>query len=356
MQVDTLIIGYVPLQDVTGKKPREIRDDTYFKELIAEFDLGTVHYVTREDWKLKVDEVNPLIIISLGGDYYAQEVHQYKKDALLYAADSVGGVFSRKAEVEEKKAKHKKIFAEAAGMVQRIREGGEENAAYLRKFAGMSYKQLYDLIKQGLISDNKELHDSAWDLLFGEGDRHQNLVWMRINVLADVWEGADGKGREELMCMAMNQHVENGLARKLDVFTDADGQQFHQYMFCNFFGQDLNYIRRIPFGEKKQDKWAYESLLNKYETPANFIRVMLEAGQLKSQKEEHFKTEVEKVARVLTEWKSDPKKSKEELGVVPWDENDSTDDPLTERELESMKKFLQEHNPSAYEEVFINKA
>jgi len=294
MEIHTLIIGYIPLESVVGRKPREIRDDTYFKELAEGYDLGTVHYASREDWKSKVDEVNPLIILSLGGDYYAQEVQCYKDDALLYAVDAPSSVFSRKAEVEEKKAKNRKIFTEAAGMVGWIREGDKDDAAYLRKFSAMSYKQLYDLIKQGLISDNKELHDSAWNLLFGKGERHQNLIWMRINVLADVWEGADGKGKEELMCMAMDQHVENRLARKLDAFTDADGQRYHQYMFCNFFGQDLNYIRRIPFGENKQDKYAYESLLNKYETPANFIRVMLEAGQLRSQKEEFFRNNKEK--------------------------------------------------------------
>ena len=122
-----------------------------------------------------------------------------------------------------------------------------------------------------------------------------------------------------------------------------DGQQYHQYMFCDLFGCDLNYIRRIPFGTKGQDKWAYQALLDKHETP-NDPQMMLEAGQMKSKKEKYFKTEVEKVIRVLEVWKDDPKKSKKGLGVVPWKKDDSNDDPLTEQELASMKRFLKKYD------------
>jgi len=114
MQIDTLIIGYVPLSDTTGKKPREIRDDKYYKELFSAFDLGTVHYASRQDYKTKIDEINPLVVVSLGGDYYAEEVNQYKKDSLLYATDDAGSIFYRKADVEEKKAKQRKTFEEIA--------------------------------------------------------------------------------------------------------------------------------------------------------------------------------------------------------------------------------------------------
>lgn len=352
MQIDTLTIGYVPLADTAGKRAPQIRNDKYFTELLAEFDLGTVHFADTDSWQSKITEINPLFAVVLGGDWYAQQVKDYKSDVLLYVSHSPSQIFSRKAEIEKKKAEQLKTFAEIAGLAQKAREKGEEEIAMMRKFAAMSYKDLYGMIKQGLMSDDKKLRDSAWDLLFGEGERHSNLVWMRVNVLADVWNAADGKGREELMCMAMDQHVSNGLARKLDVFTDADGQQYHQYMFCNFFEQDINYIRRIPFGEKKQDKWAYTAMLEKYETPANFMRVMLEAGELKKQKDEYFKTEAEKVLRVLTAWKENPSLSKKELGVVPWEEEDSDEMPLTEHELTSMKNFLAKRDKAALDGLF----
>ena len=66
MQLDTLIIGYVPLSDVTGKKPRELKEDKYFRELLAEFDLGTVHYADWQNWKAKIDELNsPLSAVTV---------------------------------------------------------------------------------------------------------------------------------------------------------------------------------------------------------------------------------------------------------------------------------------------------
>lgn len=352
MQIDTLIIGYVPLSDTTGKKPRELRDDKYFKDLLSRFNLGTVHFVSRENYKAKIDELNPLVIVSLGGDYYAQEVSQYKNSALLYATHDAGSVFYRKAETEEKKAKHIKVFSEIERIIKKIQNDGEKEVEAVRKFASMSYDEMYKMLKEAIVGENKDLHDKAWDLLFGKGEKHSNFVWMRIQLLAETWEHADGQGKEELMCMAMDQFVDEDMARKLDEFTDEDGQKFHQYMLCDLFGRDLNYIRRIPFGEKKQDKYAYEALLNRYETPANFMRVMLEAGQLRSQKEEYFKTESEKVLKVLTSWKENPTLSKKELGVLPWVEGDSTDDPLTEREIQSMRTFLEKYDNEGFGSIF----
>lgn len=354
MQIDTLIIGYVPLSDTAGKKPRELRDDKYFKELLSGFDLGTVHFVSRENYKTKIDELNPLVIISLGGDYYAEEVRQHKNSALLYATHDAGSVFYRKAETEEKKSKHIKVFSEIERIIKKIQNDGEKEVEAVRKFASMSYDDMYEMLKKAIAGDNKKLHDQAWDLLFGKGEKHSNFIWMRMQLLAEIWDLSDGKKREELMCMAMNQFVDEEMGRKLDDFTDEDGQQFHQYMFCDVFGRDLNYIRRIPYGEKGQDKYAYEALLDKYDTHSNYLRVMLEAGQLRSQKEEYFKTESEKVLKVLTAWKENPTLSKKELGVLPWVEGDSTDDPLTEREVQSMKNFLQKHDKENFDMLFAN--
>ena len=102
MEIKTLIIGFVPLADTVGKKPREIRDNKYFKELLAKFDLGEVHYSLHSNWKPISDEINPLIIIVLCGDYYAQQVQQLKHDALLYSTHGPSQIFY-KAETEEKK-------------------------------------------------------------------------------------------------------------------------------------------------------------------------------------------------------------------------------------------------------------
>ncbi|OHA34625.1 MAG: hypothetical protein A3A22_02100 [Candidatus Taylorbacteria bacterium RIFCSPLOWO2_01_FULL_45_34b] len=350
MQLDTLIIGYVPLSDVTGKKPRELKEDKYFRELLAEFDLGTVHYADWQNWKAKIDELNPLVIISLGGEYYAEQVKEYKKDSLLYAVDDAGSVFYRKANIEEKKNKHKKIFSEIAGIIQKMRDGGEKEVAAARKYSAMSYKDMYNMLIQAIIGKDEKLRQSAWELLMNNNG-HKNFVWMRAQLICETWDHADGKGKEQFLCMAMDQHIDEGIARKMDDFTDADGQQFHQYMFCDLFGCDMNYIRRIPFGTKGQDKWAYQKILDTYETP-NGPQMMLESGQMRGKKSEYFKSEAEKVCRVLKAWKDDHTKSKKELGVVPWCEEDSDDDPLTERELASLKGFLKKHDLASYESLF----
>lgn len=349
MDVPTLVIGFVPLEGATAQKPKQLREDTYMKELFAQFDLGTLHYTSQSDWKTKVDEVNPLFIILLGHDYYATEVREYKKDAMLFTTYDAGQIFYRKAKMEEKKIKHCEMLDGISKLVQKVREDGEQEVEAVRKYAAMSFDDMYGMIKKGMLSEDKDLKQQAWDLLFGDNVKG-DFIWMRTKFLADTWDHADGKGKEELMCMAMEQHVEGGVARKLDIFTDADGQQYHQYMFCHFNGYDLNYIRRIPFGQKGQDKYAYEALISE-ETPKNFVRVVLEAGQMREQKEKYFKEESEKVARVLREWKENPHKTMRELMVQPHEEG-IEDEPMTERELGALKRFLERHNQSAYDTLF----
>lgn len=343
MQIDTLIIGYVPLTDTTSRKAREIRDDKYFKELLSGFDLGTVHYASRENWKPKIEEINPLVIISLGGDYYAEEVNHHKGDALLYAIDDAGSVFYRKAEIEEKKAKHQKVFGEITEIIKKIRDGGEEELSGVRKFAGMSYNDMYKMIQKAIIGDNEDLKKKAWDLLFGEGEKHKNFIWMRVQLMAEVWEHAKGKTFEELMLMSMERHIDQGTARKMDNFTDEDGLEYHQYMFLDPLGYDTNHIRRLPFATKDQEKYGYENLLEKNEIPTNYLRVQVEANSLRKQYDDYLASECVKVKRVLEEWEKDKSKSKKELGVVPWNESDDVNDPLTERELESLNNFLKKH-------------
>jgi hypothetical protein len=350
MQIDTLIIGYVPLLDLAGKKPSEIRGDNYFKELLSGFDLGTVDYANHQNWKEKIDLANPLVIVVLSGEYFAKEVRRYKNDALLYAAEDASRVFYRKAEIDKKKERNVAIFTEVSKIIQKIRDDGEKEASALRKFASMSYDDLHQMIIQAIIGEDEDLRKKAWELL-NDNHGHSTFVWMRAQILGEVWQECDGKGKEEYLCMAMNQHIDNEMARKMDNFTDADGQEYHQYMFCDLFGHDLNYIRRIPIGFKGQEKWTYQAILDKYETPTG-LQVMLEAGQVRTQKKEYFENETSKVLKVLTLWKENPSLSKKELGVVPWEESDSEDDPLTERELNSMKGFLKKHDEENFAILF----
>lgn len=286
MEINTLIIGYVPQADLVGKKPKELRDESYFKGLLAEFDLGELHFTDHSGWKEKVDRTNPLFIVSFAGEGFAEEIRQYKHDALLYVAYSPANVFHRKAETDEKKEKNIRIFSEIERLVQKIREGGEKELLAARRFAAMSYDDLYKMLVQAIIGEDENLRKGAWKLLT-DNSGHKNFLWMRGQLLCEVWNNADGKGKEEFLCLAMDQHIENGFARKMDDFVENE-QRFHQYMLCGFSGEDLNYIRRIPYGFKKQDKWAYQELLDKYETP-NGLAMMFEVGQCKTRKEEFLK-------------------------------------------------------------------
>jgi len=352
MEIITLIIGYIPLSDTVGKKPREIRDDKYFKELLPKFDLGEVHYAPFSNWKPISDELNPLFIIVLGGEYYAEEVHEYKKDAMLYATHDAGQIFYRKAEIEKKKLEQLKVLTELADFVARMKSDPEQ-IPIARKFASMSYNDLYQMIVQSIIGEDEKLRQNAWKLLM-DNNGHKNFIWMRAQLICEIWQEAkDGKVKEEFLCLAMDQHVDEQIARKMDNFTDSEGQQYHQYMFCNFFGDDMNYIRRIPFGFKGQDKWAYEALLTKYETPTG-PQMMLEAGQMRSEKAKYIKNESEKIVKVLTAWKADPTKSKYDLGVIPWNKDESDKEPLTESDIKSLEMLLREYDQATVDSLGLN--
>lgn len=289
MELSTLIIGYVPLTDTTGKKPRELKHDAYVKGLLAQYDLGTVHFASHDDWHSKVDEINPLFIVSLGGDYYAQEVRKYAKQSLLYSADSIGSVFYRKNETEEKKEKHRRILEEIADHVAQARKGGEKEVQNMRHFASLSYKDIYELITRAIISDKEEVKKQAWDLLWGPGEKHSSIIWMRVQMMVEIWQHAKGKQLEKLMLSSMERHLDNGTVRKMDDFTDTDGKKFHQYMFLNLLGHDLNYVRRLPYAKENQERYGYEAMLEKNEIPTNFIRLQLEANEMRDLKEAYLK-------------------------------------------------------------------
>src|SRR5258708_6704451 len=160
MNISSLIIGHTPLNDMTGKKPRELRDNSYMKELLAGFDLGELHFAHYDNWHQVIDETNPLFVIVFG-EYYAQQVKEYKKDALIYNTYSPGQIFFRKNEIENKKAEQQKTFTEIAGLVKQAQEGDEKNLLSIRKFASMSYNDMYQMMIRAIIGDDEDLRKKA---------------------------------------------------------------------------------------------------------------------------------------------------------------------------------------------------
>lgn len=141
----------------------------------------------------------------------------------------------------------------------------------------------------------------------------------------------------------MEKHIDQDTARKIDNFIDDEGLEYHQYMFLDPLGNDANHIRRLPFGKKGQEKYAYENLLEKNEIPTNYLRVQVEASSLRKQWDDYIASECEKVQKVLDEWEKDKTKGKKELGVGTWHEDDNPDEPLKEKEVEWLKNFLNKH-------------
>ena len=347
MNPRVLFIGFLP--ENTKITPSSIRNKKYADDILAKYDFGEKVFCNFNSYKEHLTQDDPFVVV-VTSEFTAQEIKDIKSDCLIYVTSDPGSIFHRKAEIDKRKEEQRKVFEEVEGMVKRLRNSKEGEIKSFRKFAAMSYDDIYKMLIQAIIGDNEDLRNKAWGLL-KDNSVHKNFIWMRAQMVCEIWDHGDGKGKEEFLCMAMGQHIDEYMARKLDDFTDDEGQQYHQYMFCDFFGCDLNYIRRIPFGKKGQDKWAYQAVLDKYETP-NGPQMMLEAGQMKSKKEEYFKNESEKIARVLRGWKENPTKSKKELGVVPWEPKDNDEDPLTEREIEILKNFLKTHNPTEFDTVF----
>lgn len=346
--VKTLVVGYVPPADTAGKKSAQLRNDAYMRDLFGRYDLGELEYAPLDGYREKLLESNPIIVITFG-EYYAKEISQLKKDIFIYVVYDAWQIFYRKSEREKRESEQDKKFEEIAGLIQKIRDDGEEEMPMTRKIAAMDYKDTYEMVIQMLISDREDLSEKAWELL---NSKDSTFVWMRAKLMCEIWEGCDGKKREEFLCHAMDQHIENGMAHKIHLFTDEDGQVFHQYMFHYVDGSDTNYIRRIPIAFKGQEKYTYQALLDKYETP-NGVRLLLEAGQLKSKKDEYIKDKAAQVLRVLQTWKADPVTSKKALGVLPLIEG--TDyEPLGDQELINLQSMLKAWDRPSFDLLFLD--
>ncbi len=267
----------------------------------------------------------------------------------MYVVDGVSTVFSRKAEIEEKMEENRKIFKDAAETVQRIREASPEEREQMRKYHAMTYDETYKMIQHAIISDNEDLRKKAWDLLWGPGEKNSNIIWMRVQMMAEVWEGSKGDRLEQLMLMSMERHLDLGLARKMDIFTDADGQQYHQYMFLDPYGNDLNHIRRLPFGTKDQDRYTYEAMLEKNEIPKNYMRLQMEAVQFRKECNDYLTAQCDQISLVLDKWKANPELGRKDLGVASRPEHENL--PLVEDDI----LYLQEKVKSLRDKIILEK-
>lgn len=341
MQLKTLIVGYEPPK-LDTLKGAQLKKHQYFQDTLDSFNLGDVHYLPVEESKQQIHDINPLLVLAFD-EYTAQEINGIKADNLIYLIDTPGQIFARKADVKEKQAKLHKVLSEASGLLQDVMDGKQKEKD-LRHFSSLSYDDMYKMLTKAFISDNKKLHESAKELLFGEGERHSNIVWMRVQMMAEVWEGAKGKAFEQLMVMSMERHLDQRTARKMDNFIDDDGLEYHQYMFLDPYGNDVNHIRRLPFATNDQERFAYESLLERNEIPTNYIRIQLEANQLKQQWDEYLQAEHDKLTAIMSKWAENPQLSRKDLGIAPTVDGDK-DDPLSDREVEALKSMIKETKP-----------
>jgi hypothetical protein len=287
MEPVTLIINFKP--EIKKETPSALRNKEYADNILNKYNLGKVLHCNENDYRDYIKEHNPFVII-LTSQFLAEQISEENPDILLFLTDPVTSIFSRKIDIADKQKKQQKVFKNAEELVQKIRESDEKERKEIRKFSSMSYNDLYKMIKQALVGDDEELKKKAWDLLFGKGERHSNFLWMKMQLLCETWEKTDNKGREQLMCMTMDQFIDEGFARKIDSFKDKDGQEYHQYMIINFYGQDTGTIRKIPFGEEKvNQQYDYQALLKENDVPENFTRMNMELNQIKDQREKFWK-------------------------------------------------------------------
>ena len=341
MTIKTLVAGYEPpaLETLKGA---QLKRHQYFQETLASYNFGEVIFLSLDDAKKQIHDINPLLVFTFY-DTEARELKEIKQDYLLYVIPTHGQIFARKAEVDEKKEKLSKTLSEAEGVIAEV-VNGEKDDTELRKFSALSYKDMYDMITKAIIGEDEDLKKKAWDLLWDDGEKNSDLIWMRVQMMAETWEHSKGANLEKLMLMSMERHIDMKLARKMDTFTDADGQQYHQYMFLSPYGHDMNHVRRLPVAKKDEDRYAYEARLEECEIPTNFLRVQMEANQFRKQCDEYLESECEKIQTVLDKYAENPKIGRKELGVATYGDY-VDDDPLDEQEINQFEAFIKKYSP-----------
>ncbi len=275
MTIRTLVVGYEPPSDLSTLKPRDRRNAEYFNSILQEYDIGEIHFASYQDYREKLEVLNPMIAVTFD-ETTAGNVRGHKNDIFIYVVDAPSSIFYRKAEIESRQEKHRKIFKEMAGLIQKIAEDGEEKAESARKYAAMTFQDKYDMVVKMLISDDEKLSNMAREFI-NRNDIDKDFIWIRAKLLIDVWQSMDAKGRQEFMEAAMQGHLNSGFAHQMEDFIDDDGQVYKQYMFHDAHGEGVNEIHLIPVATPGMGKYDYETLANKYRNLVG-SRADLEAG------------------------------------------------------------------------------
>lgn len=337
MTPKTWLVDFSP--NITKQTPGQLRRKEYVDDVLSTYDLGEVTFIDNiEECKRRGPEEKPDIIICTY-EYGAREIKDAVPEAVLYVIEGLGSIYSRKAETAEKIEKNKKIFEDVAETIERIRTATDEERDQMRKFHAMSYDEVYKMITKAIIGDNEDLRKKAWDLLWGPGEKNSNIVWMRVQMMTEVWEHSKGEQLEQLMLMSMERHTDLGLARKIENYTDEDGQEYHQYVYIDPYGNDMEYVRKLPRASKDQERYSYEALLEKHELPKNYMRVQMEANQFKKEVDEYREAERAKIFAVLERYERNPKTGRKELGVASEPEKEKK--PLLKKEVKYLRELAE---------------
>jgi len=288
MTITTLVVGYNP-PELNTLKGAQFTRHQYFQDTFAKYNFGDILFLSEDDGKKQIHDINPLLVFTFH-DTLARELKEIKRDYLLYVIPTYNQIFTRRAEVDEKKEKLNKTLTEAESMIAEV-VSGDKDGTELRKFAALTYDDMYKIITKSIIGDDEDIKKKAWDLLWDDSEKHSDIIWMRVQMMAEIWEHSKGINLEQLMLMSMERHIEQGTARKMKMFTDTDGMKHHQYMFLDPYGNDINYVRRLPCASKDQDRYGYEHQLEKLGIPTNYLRIQVEANSLRQQWNNHIGVE-----------------------------------------------------------------
>ena len=129
----------------------------------------------------------------------------------------------------------------------------------------------------------------TWNTLFGEKAGDVYFTRERCELIENLWKKGGSKAKEGLACKVMDMYADAGVAKGLEVFTDVDGQKYHQYLFPKFKGVVMHFTRRVPFGIEDQDGSAYDELVGRYEDVEHFVMILSTAGMLGTEDEEYLK-------------------------------------------------------------------
>ena len=71
-----------------------------------------------------------------------------------------------------------------------------------------------------IVKQMQKRKKKAWELLMNKNG-HSDFIWMRVQLICECWEASDTKGKEKFLNLAMQDHIDNGLARELAIHKGA---------------------------------------------------------------------------------------------------------------------------------------